>query len=296
MGIAKLSGCFTAIVTPFTKNNEVDYDALEKLVNWQIESGINGIVPCGTTGEGVVLNKDEFKRVISTVVETANGKVPVIGGAGSNDTAKVIEMAKVVKEAGADFILSVCPYYNKPTQEGLFQHFKAIAGESQLPVVMYNVPGRTSVNMLPETTLRLAEVENIAAIKEASANLIQVMEIIKHRPSHFSVLSGDDQLAMHLVASGGDGVISVVANQMPADFSNLIKETSSGNLGNAREIQYKLLNLMNLNFIESNPIPVKTSLALMGKIEEVFRLPLVKMAEKNKGLLIKELKNLKLID
>ena len=295
MGISKLSGCFTAIVTPFTQNNEVDYDALKKLVNWQIESGISGLVPCGTTGEGVTLNMNEYRHVISTVVETANGKVPVIGGAGGNNTAKVIELAKLVKEAGADFILSVCPYYNKPTQEGLFQHFEAIAEESELPVVLYNVPGRTSVNMLPETTLRLAETGNIAAIKEASGNLIQVMEIIKHKPSNFSVLSGDDQLAMHLVASGGDGVISVVANQMPVDFSNLIKETGSGNLVNARQILYKLLNLMNLNFIESNPIPVKTSLALMGKINEVFRLPLVRMAEKNKELLIKELKNLNLI-
>lgn len=295
MNNIKLTGCFTAIITPFTQNNEVDYAALENLVEWQIQSGISGIVPCGTTGEGVVLNMDEYRRVVSVVVEKVHGRVPVIGGAGGNNTANVIELAKLVKDAGADFILSVCPPYNKPTQEGLFQHFKAVAESSELPVVLYNVPGRTSVNMQAETTLRLAELENIAAVKEASGNLIQVMEIIRHKPAAFSVLSGDDQLAFHLIVSGGDGVISVVANQAPADFSTLVKEALAGNLEKARSIQYKLLTLMNLNFIESNPIPVKTSLALMGKVNEIFRLPLVKMSEQNKNQLIKELKRLNLI-
>ena len=295
MSVMKLTGCFTAIVTPFTEKGEVDYNALKNLVNWQIDSGITGLVPCGTTGEGVVLNLEEYRRVVSTVVEVADRRIPVIAGAGGNNTAKVIELARLVKEAGADYILSVCPYYNKPTQEGLFQHFKAISDKSDLPLVLYNVPGRTSVNMLPETTLRLAELPNILAVKEASANLIQVMEIIKHKPSEFSVLSGDDQLALHLIASGGDGVISVVANQIPAEFSELIKEALANNFEKAREIQYKILNLMNINFIESNPIPVKTSLALMGKIKEVFRLPMTKMSMQNKDLLINELKNLKLI-
>jgi 4-hydroxy-tetrahydrodipicolinate synthase len=295
MNNIKLQGCFTALVTPFTSNGEVDYKALKNLVEWQIKSGISGLVPCGTTGESVALNMEEFRRVISTVVETANGRVPVIGGAGGNSTARVIELAKLVQEAGADYILSVCPYYNKPTQEGLYQHFKAIAEYSGLPLVLYNVPGRTAVNMLPETTLRLAEVQNIVAVKEASANLIQIMEIIKHKPSAFSVLSGDDQLALHLVACGGDGVISVVANQIPGEFSLLVKEALAGHFEKAREIQYKMLNLMNLNFIESNPIPVKTSLALMGKVAEVFRLPLVKISEKNRSVLTEELKQLKLI-
>jgi len=296
MSNEKLQGCFTAMVTPFTGDGKVDYNALKNLVNWQIDCGITGLVPCGTTGEGVVLNADEYRKVVITVVEVADGRIPIIAGAGGNNTAKVIELAKLVKEAGADYILSVCPYYNKPSQEGLFQHFKAISESSDLPVVLYNVPGRTSVNMLPESTLRLAELDNIVAVKEASANLIQVMEIIKNKPSDFNVLSGDDQLAMHLIASGGDGVISVVANQMPAEISQLVKEALAGNFEKAREIQYKMLNLMNINFVESNPIPVKTSLALMGKINEVFRLPLVKMAEKNKNILINELKNLKLID
>jgi len=296
MSNMKLQGCFTAIVTPFTGEGDVDYNALENLVNWQINSGITGLVPCGTTGEGAVLNRDEYRKVVSTVVEVANGRIPVIAGAGSNNTTTAIELAKLVKEAGADYILSVCPYYNKPTQEGLFQHFKAISENSDLPVVLYNVPGRTSVNMLPATTLRLAESANIVAVKEASANLIQVMEIIKHKPSGFSVLSGDDQLVMPIIASGGDGVISVVANQMPAEFSLLVREALAANFEKAREIQYKMLNLMNINFVESNPIPVKTSLALMGKIDEAFRLPLTKMAGPNRNLLINELKNLNLID
>jgi len=296
MSNAKLQGCFTAIVTPFTKAGEVDYSALQNLVNWQIESGISGLVPCGTTGEGVVLNMDEYRRVVSSVVQAAAGRVPIIAGAGGNNTAAVIELAQLVKKAGADYVLSVCPYYNKPTQEGLYQHFKAISEGSDLPVVLYNVPGRTSVNMLSETTLRLAELQNIIAVKEASANLLQVMEIIKHKPDGFSVLSGDDQLAMHLIASGGEGVISVVANQMPAEFSQLVKEALASNFEKARKIQYKMLNLMNINFVESNPIPVKTSLALMGKINEVFRLPMVEMGGQNKKLLINELKNLKLID
>ena len=296
MSDLKLQGCFTAIVTPFTKENAVDYRSLKNLVNWQIDSGITGLVPCGTTGEGATLETAEYQKVISTVVEEVNGRVPVIAGAGSNSTSKAHELARLVKEAGADYILSVCPYYNKPTQEGLYQHFKAISESSELGVVLYNVPGRTSVNMLPETTLRLAELENIVAVKEASANLIQIMEIIKHKPNDFSVLSGDDQLAMHLVASGGDGVISVVANETPAEFSQLVKEALAGNFQKAREIQYTLLNLMNLNFIESNPIPVKTALALMGRIKEVFRLPLVKISDKNRALLTNELKNLNLID
>jgi 4-hydroxy-tetrahydrodipicolinate synthase len=296
MSFSKLQGCFTAIVTPFTADGQVDYQSLKNIVNWQIESGISGLVPCGTTGESVVLNMDEYRRVVSTVVETVNGRIPVIAGAGGNNTANVIEIARLVKEAGADYILSVCPYYNKPTQEGLYQHFKAVSESSELALVLYNVPGRTSVNMLPETTLRLAELDNIAAVKEASANLVQIMEIIKHKPNDFNILSGDDQLAMHLVASGGNGVISVVANEVPAEFSQLIKEALAGNFQKAREIQYSLLNLMNLNFVESNPIPVKTALALMGKINEVFRLPLVKISEKNRALLTEELKKLKLLD
>ncbi len=290
-----LSGAFVAIVTPFTKDNEVDYAALEKLVEWQIESGISGIVPCGTTGESVSLSNDEYEKVISTVVKKVNGRVPVIGGAGGNNTAKTIELVKMVANAGADAILSVCPYYNKPMQEGLYQHFKAIADLSDLPVVLYNVPGRTGVNMLPQTTLRLATHANIIAVKEASANLIQVMEIIKNRPEGFKVLSGDDQLAMHLIASGGDGVISVVANQVPGDFSSLIKAALAGNFEQARKLQYKLLDLMNLNFIESSPIPVKTSLAMAGKIEEVFRLPLTNMSDENRLILKTELKKLNLI-
>lgn len=291
----QLSGTYVAIVTPFTKSNEVDYQALENLVEWQIDKGISGIVPCGTTGESVSLNNDEYQKVVSTVVKKANGRVPIIAGAGGNSTAKTIELAKMAANAGADAVLSVCPYYNKPTQEGLYQHFKEIANSTDLPIVLYNVPGRTAVNMLPQTTLRLAEHPKIIAIKEASANLIQIMEIIKNKPVGFSVLSGDDQLAIHIIASGGDGVISVVANQVPTEFSALIKEALAGNFEQALKLQYKLLDLMNLNFIESNPIPVKTSLALSGKIEEEFRLPLTKMNNENKLILKAELKKLHLI-
>lgn len=290
-----LSGAFVAIVTPFTKDNEVDYRALENLVEWQIESGISGIVPCGTTGESVSLSEAEYEKVISTVVEKVNGRVQVIGGAGGNNTDKTIKLAKMVSKTGVDAILSVCPYYNKPTQEGLYQHFKAIADASDLPVVLYNVPGRTSVNMLPQTTLRLAEHSNIIAVKEASANLVQIMEIIKNKPSGFNVLSGDDQLALHLIASGGDGVISVVANQVPGDYSAMIKAAIDGDFKQALKLQYKLLDLMNVNFIETSPIPVKTSLALAGKIEEVFRLPLTKISDDHRSILKTELEKLNLI-
>lgn len=292
----KLSGCFVAIVTPFTKANKVDYSALQNLAEWHIQNGISGIVPCGTTGESVCLSETEYRNVITTVVEKVNGRIPVIAGAGGNNTYKTMKLAEMVAECGANALLSVCPYYNKPTQKGIIEHFKAVSESTNLPLILYNVPGRSSVNMLVETTLQLAELPGISGIKEASANLIQIQEIIKHKPEGFSVLSGDDQLALQIVASGGDGVISVVANQMPAEFSSLIREALAGNFNKARKIQYEIFDLMNLNFIESNPIPVKTSLALMGKLEEVFRLPLLKMESDAKSKLVKELKKLKLID
>lgn len=279
----KFQGTITAIVTPFKEDRSIDIEALKKLVEFQIKNGIDGIVPCGSTGEAATLSDEEKKLVIKTVVETVRKRVPVIAGAGSNDTRKAVELSKMAEACGADALLHVTPYYNKPTPKGLIEHFKAIARATRLPVILYNVPGRTGSNVSAETTLKIAkEVPSVVGVKEASGNIGQIADIIKGASKNFSVLSGDDSLTYPVMALGGDGVISVVSNEIPKQMSALTKAALEGNWEKARKIHFEWLDLMNANFIETNPQPVKTALALMGMIKEVMRLPLVEMDEKNK--------------
>jgi len=275
-------GTGVALVTPFTRDGSLDLEAVQSLVEWHLNSGMEMIVPAGTTGEAATLNRSEFGDLVGAVVQTVNGKVPVIAGTGTNNTRKVIEMSQFAESMGVDGVLVVSPYYNKPTQNGLYEHYKTVAGAIDIPVVLYNVPGRTGGNISAETTLRLAEIPNIVAIKEASGNFSQIMHIIAHRPDDFSVLSGDDADAFQIVALGGDGVISVAANEVPAEFTAMIRLALAGDFGEARKLQYKLLPLMEGNFIETNPLPVKAVLAAMGKIQEVYRLPLVPMTDAHK--------------
>ena len=292
----KIKGTGTALVTPFKKNGAVDEHALRELVDWQIKSKVEFLVPCGSTGESATMTRGERRSVIEMVLEQANGRVPVVAGTGTNSTIDSVHMTKDAKQVGIDTVLLVGPYYNKPTQEGFYLHFKTIAEECDVKVVLYNVPGRTGSNILPETTLRLAEeVKNVIAIKEASNNMEQIMQIIRHRPKDFSVLSGEDSFTLPIIASGGDGVISVISNEMPKEFSDMVRSAIKGDMIKAQELHYKLFGLMRANFIESNPIPAKTALTMMGKIEENFRLPLTRMSKVNKEKLRKILKELKLI-
>ena len=289
-------GTATALVTPFKKDGSVDEPSLRELVDFQIRGGVEALVPVGSTGEGATLSESEQAFVIETVVDQVNGRVPVIGGASSNSTQRAIALAKQVKECRADAILSVAPFYNKPTQEGIYRHFSAIAEAVEMPIVIYNVPGRTASNIEPSTVLRLAEdVPNIVGIKEASGNLGQIMQIINERPKEFGVWSGDDIFALPLVASGADGIISVVGNEVPDLFSEMVRQALKGKFQKAREIHYKLLPLMNINFIESNPIPVKAAMALMGKMDDHVRLPLVELSEASRPKLEQVLRDLDLI-
>lgn len=288
-------GTFTAIVTPFRRDGSLDEAALRTLVDRQIEGGVDGLVPCGTTGEGVTMSTAEKIRVIEIVREQSNDRVRVLAGAGGNSTAAVVTLAKQIDQVSVDGVLIVVPYYNKPTQEGLYQHFSTVADAVEAPVVMYNVPGRTSANMTAETALRLAEHGNIVGTKEASGVLAQVMEIIRGAPSGFSILSGEDNLAVPIIALGGHGVVSVASNEAPAMMSEMVRSALEGKMTEARELHYKLLGLMNVNFIETNPIPVKAALAMMGLIEEQYRLPLVPMAEANREKLHLELMKLDLV-
>ena len=269
------TGCGTALVTPFKKDQSLDEAALRRLVRRQIDAGINFLVPCGTTGESPTLSRAEHLRVIEITVEEANGKVPVVGGAGGYNTHEVIELARELERLGVNGILSVSPYYNKPSQEGLYQHYKAIAGATRLPIVVYSVQGRTGVNVEPATLARLAEFENIVAVKEASGNISQMANVIQEVPERFAVLSGDDAITIPLIALGGRGIISVAANQIPAEMTQIAQAALRGDFATARTIQRKFLPLMNMNFIESNPIPVKASLGLMGLLDPVYRLPMV---------------------
>jgi len=296
MAKKKIQGTGTALVTPFKKNGAVDEHALRELVDWQIKSKVEFLVPCGSTGESATMTRGERKSVIEMVFQQANGRVPVVAGTGTNSTADSIHMTKDAKQIGIDTVLLVGPYYNKPTQEGFFQHFRTIAEECDVKVVLYNVPGRTGSTINAETTLRLAEeVVNVIAIKEASNNMELIMQIIRHKPKNFAVLSGEDSFTLPIIACGGEGVISVVSNEVPKEFSEMVRFALAGNKVKANELHYKLFGLMKANFIESNPIPVKTALWMMGKIEENFRLPLVKMSNENKLKLKKILKELKLV-
>jgi 4-hydroxy-tetrahydrodipicolinate synthase len=272
-------GCGTALVTPFGSGGEVDYRALGALVEWQIAQGIDFLVPCGSTGEAQTLDDRERERVVAAVVETAAGRVPVVAGATSNDTRRAVDETKRMCAIGVDGILSATPYYNKPTQDGLARHFQAVADASIRPVCLYNVPGRTAVNLHPATALRLAEHPNVQGIKEASGDLRQIMEILRNRPAGFAVLSGDDWLAFPVAAAGGDGLISVTSNEVPAQMTALVRHARRGEMDAARACQYRLLPLMDANFLETNPSPVKAGLALLGRIADVLRLPLVSVTE-----------------
>lgn len=270
-----LSGCGTAIVTPFTDEGAVDWPALKALVEWQVVEGIDFIVACGTTGEAQTLTDDERVQVVATSKQAAGGRVPVMAGATSNDTRRAVEETRRMCDAGADLILSASPYYNRPTQEGLRRHFEAVADASARPVVLYNVPGRAGVNLLPATAVTLAAHANIIGIKEAAGDMHQALELLRVRPDEFRVFSGDDWMALPLCASGGDGLISVASNELPRELTELVRLARSGALAEARALQWKLMPLLDANFIESNPIPVKAALAMMGRIRNVLRLPLV---------------------
>ena len=287
-------GSIVAIVTPF-KKGKVDEKALGDLIEWHISQGTNAIVPCGTTGESATLDYKEHYRVIDLTVKTVNKRVPVIAGTGANSTDETIEITKHAKKSGADAALLVSPYYNKPTQEGIYRHYKAIAEAVDIPLVPYNVPGRTASNVLPSTVARLAEIKNIVAIKEASGDMKQVSEIIRLCGDRITVLSGDDFTTLTLMALGGKGVISVSANVMPKEVSRMCALMLKGQYEKAREIHYKLEPLNAAMFIETNPIPAKTALAMMGKIQEEFRLPLCEMAPANREKLKKVLQDMKLI-
>ena len=280
-----IRGCGTALVTPFSNDGTLDVDALRSLVQFQLSEGIDFLVPCGTTGEAPTLEHEEYLGVIRVVAQEAKGKVPVIAGVGGNSTRKICSLAQEVSALGVQGILSVAPYYNKPTQEGLYQHFKAIADSTELPVILYNVPSRTSSNIEPATVARLAEIPNIIGIKEASGSITQQMEVLHLVDPKFKVLSGDDAFTFPLMALGGAGVISVISNEIPKQMTKLVHLLLDGKYDDARKLNAKLLPLMKVNFIETNPIPVKAALAMMGKIKEVYRLPMCPMKPENRARL-----------
>jgi 4-hydroxy-tetrahydrodipicolinate synthase len=270
-----LTGCGTALVTPFSANGAVDEAALRRFVEWQIAEGVHFLVPCGSTGEAATLTPAEQRRVVEITVEVAEGRVPIVAGAGSNDTARAIALSREMRDAGTTHLLHVSPAYNKPPQRGIIAHFRAIADAVEVPIVIYNVPGRTASNIEARTTLTLAEHPNIVGIKEASGNLAQVTDILRHRPSDFSVLSGDDALTLAVMAAGGDGVISVVSNATPRLMARLVDFCASGDYAEARALAMRLTPWFEAAFIDSNPIPVKAALSMMGVMENVLRLPLV---------------------
>lgn len=281
-----MRGCATALVTPFAPDGAIDEDGLTRLIEYQLAGGVKLLVPCGTTGESATMTEEEDQRVIKRTIELARGRAHVIAGTGSNSTAVAIENSKIAQALGADAVLVVAPFYNKPTQHGLYAHFRAIAEAVDLPIVIYNVPGRTSCNIAAETTLRLArDCANIVAVKEASGNLSQIMEILNERPEGFRVLSGDDVLTFPMIALGADGLISVASNEAPELMSRMVDLALDGKWNEARELHYRLLPLMEVNFIESSPGPVKAGLAMMNLIGENYRLPLVPIQESSRELL-----------
>jgi 4-hydroxy-tetrahydrodipicolinate synthase len=279
-----MRGCATALVTPFKSDGAIDEDRLRALVDRQIAGGVRLLVPCGTTGESATMTEAEDQKVISITVEVARGRAHVIAGTGSNSTAAAIEYSQRAREFGADAVLQVAPWYNKPTQAGLYAHFRAVAEAiPETPVMLYNVPGRTSSNIAAETVLRLArDCENIVAVKEASGNLTQIMEILRQRPENFCVLSGDDAVTLPLIALGAEGIVSVASNEIPDLMSRMTELALEGKWTEARSLHYRLLPLMEINFIESSPGPVKAAMAMMGLLEENFRLPLVPIQEKSR--------------
>ncbi len=287
-------GAIVAIVTPF-KNGTVDEEALRNLIEEQIAAGTDGIAPCGTTGESTTLSHGEHDRVIEITIDAVKKRVPVIAGTGSNSTTEAIRLTRHAWEAGADAALMVCPYYNRPTQEGLYQHYRKIAEEVPIPIIIYNIQSRTGVNLLPETLARLATIPNIVGVKEASGSLKQMSDVIHLCGPDFAVLSGDDIFTLGLLALGGKGVISVISNVAPADMAALVDAFAAGNLQKARALHYRMSPLIDALFIETNPIPVKAALAMMGKVEYELRLPLCKMTEKNEATLRAAMKTYGLI-
>jgi 4-hydroxy-tetrahydrodipicolinate synthase len=283
------TGCGTALVTPFRRDLSLDEATLRALIRRQIEAGINFLVPCGTTGESPTLTRAEHLRVVGIALEEARGKVPVLAGAGGYNTSEVIELARELERMGASGILSVTPYYNKPTQEGLYQHYKAIASAVRLPIVVYSVQVRTGVNIEPATMARLAAIENIVGVKEASGNIGQVATILNQVPTTFTVLSGDDAVTIPVMALGGRGIVSVVSNQIPGGMTQLAQACLRGDFETARRIQARYLPLMNVNFVESNPIPVKAAMGLMGLLEPVYRLPMTPPSPANLARIAKVL-------
>jgi len=291
-----ISGSTVALVTPFKENGSVDYEALRRLVQFHREARTDIVLPCGTTGESPTLSDAEQAEIIRTVRDEAGSSMMVAAGAGANSTAHAVELARNAEKAGAQAILSVAPYYNKPSQEGFYQHFRHVAEAVSVPIIVYNVPGRTASNVSAETILRLAhDCDNVLAVKEASTNMEQIMTLIDERPERFSVMTGEDGLMLPFMALGGDGVISVAANQVPKAVKALIEATKTGDLNEARKLNNKYRKLFRLNFIDSNPVPVKYALSLMGMVEEVYRLPLVPMSDADKATMKAELKKLGLI-
>ncbi len=288
-------GVFTALVTPFEQDGSIDERRLRELVEAQIKGGVAGLVPVGTTGESPTVDHRENIEIIRIVIEQANGRVPVIAGTGSNSTQEAIEMTARAKELGADASLQVAPYYNKPSQEGFYRHFTAIADAVDLPMIVYNIPGRTGKNIENETMLRLAGHPNIVGVKEASGNFTQVMELIERKPASFSLLSGDDNLLLPITALGGDGVISVASNLVPEMMVELTNECLAGNMANARALHYRLLPLFRVLFIETNPIPIKYALSLKGMLKEVYRLPLCPLSDPQKRQVERVVRDLALL-
>ncbi|HTR81784.1 MAG TPA: 4-hydroxy-tetrahydrodipicolinate synthase [Bacteroidota bacterium] len=292
----KFQGTGTALVTPFRKDRSVDVTALKKLVDYQVRGGVEAIIPIGTTGESPSISPEEHRMILETVIERSNGRVRIFAGSGSNYTNKAVELTRLAKHLGTDAAILVAPYYNKPTQEGYFQHYLAVAEAVDIPLIVYNVPGRTGGNITAATTLRIAEeIPSVIAVKEASGNFSQIMEIARNKPQRLSLLSGDDAITLPILSIGGDGCISVVSNQLPKDFSDLVRAGLRGEWKKALKLHNRLLPLMNANFIETNPIPVKASLAMMEMIDEIYRLPLVPMATKNRKILRKVLRDLGLV-
>ncbi|HXZ80675.1 MAG TPA: 4-hydroxy-tetrahydrodipicolinate synthase [Terriglobales bacterium] len=284
----KLRGCGTALVTPFKSDGSLDEPALRSLVAWQVESKIDFLVPCGTTGETPTLTHDEWLRVIDITIEVAGGRVPIVAGATSNNTREAVDKARTVaSRRGVDAILTASPYYNKPTQEGQYQHFRAIADAVDKPLVLYNVPGRTGANIEPATLGRLAQIENIIAVKEASGNMSQIADVFNAVPSSFLVFSGDDAITLPVISLGGVGIISVASNEIPREMAEMTNAALKGDWTNARRLQRTYLPLMQANFLESNPMPVKAVLAMMGRLEENYRLPMVRVKPETRAKLEK---------
>ena len=292
----RLEGTYTAIITPFKEDESIDEEALKKLIEYNIENGVSGIVPCGTTGESPTLSHEEHDRVIELTINQVNGRVPVIAGTGSNCTKEAIRLSKKAEEAGADALLLVNPYYNKPTQEGLYRHFKTIAENVRIPCIVYNIKGRSGVNVETETLMRLAkDCKNISGVKEASGNIEQIKEVIAQKPENFCVLSGDDNITMELIKEGGQGVISVASNLVPKKMSEMVGNALKGNLKEAEKQNKELKTLFEAEFIETNPIPIKYLLSLKGMCKEIYRLPMCEMSQEHKKEVEKMIKDNKLI-